>query len=103
MSMPSRRQCLRLAAAAAGVSVPPIRQSLAQPPTGRNRNFGPQRERDRDRASCTLSIGTYSLKPLPLDEAITRVIEIGYDGIEIATQPGFDGEPAKLTTERRTE
>jgi inosose dehydratase len=37
---------------------------------------------------------------MTLDNAIARVAEIGYDGIEIATQPGFEGEPAKLPAER---
>jgi inosose dehydratase len=49
---------------------------------------------------CTLSIGTYSLKGMSLEDAIARVKEIGYDGIEIATQPGFDGEPAQMPQER---
>ncbi len=51
--------------------------------------------------ACTLSIGTYSLKGIALEEAIPLVAEIGYDGIEIATQPGFDGEPSKLSPDRR--
>jgi inosose dehydratase len=72
-------------------------QALAQPPFGGGFGFG----RGRFRDTCTLSIGTYSLKGMPLDDAIRRVAQIGYDGIEIATQPGFDGEPANLTLERR--
>jgi len=40
---------------------------------------------------------------MTLEDAIARVAEIGYDGIEIATQPGFDGEPAKMPRERRDE
>lgn len=53
--------------------------------------------------TCTLSIGTYSLKGMSVEDAITFVAETGYDGIEISVQPGFDGEPSKLTTSRRDE
>lgn len=49
----------------------------------------------------TLSIGTYSLKGIPLEAAIPAVAGIGYDGIEIAVQPGFDGEPARMPADRR--
>src|SRR3954452_11579250 len=80
----TRRQCLEFAAALAAGAFPSSRRAAAQAPDG-----------------CTLSIGTYSLKGIPLEDAIARVAEIGYDGIEIATQPGFDGEPAKLPRERR--
>lgn len=55
------------------------------------------------RDPCTLSIGTYSLKGVPLDEAIRRVAATGYDGIEIAVQPGFGAEPAQLPPRRRVE
>ncbi len=52
---------------------------------------------------CSLSIGTYSLKGIGIEEAIGLVSEIGYDGLEISVQPGFDGEPSKLTGARREE
>jgi sugar phosphate isomerase/epimerase len=52
-------------------------------------------------AGCTLSIGTYSFKGVPLEKAIGLVAEIGYDAIEIATQPGFDGHPDTMPAERR--
>ena len=55
------------------------------------------------RKGCTLSIGTYSLKGIPLEDAFALVSKIGFDGIEIATQPGFEGEPAKLAPLRRVE
>jgi inosose dehydratase len=48
-----------------------------------------------------LSIGTYSLKGLSIEESIDLVARIGYDGMEISVQPGFDGEPAKLSAARR--
>src|SRR4051812_13604388 len=91
MSGYTRRQCFELAAVLAVAGAPAGRRAAGQPRGGRNRD------------DCTLSIGTYSMKGLPLEEAITRVAAIGYDGIEIATQPGFDGEPAKLPPERRAE
>jgi sugar phosphate isomerase/epimerase len=86
MSAITRRQCLRLAAATAMGAIPAGRRAGGQPPEG-----------------CTLSIGTYSLKGMTLEDAIARVAEIGYDGIEIATQPGFDGEPSKLPRTRQAE
>ncbi len=52
---------------------------------------------------CTLSIGTYSLKGISVEDAVRLVAEIGYDGIEISVQTGFDGEPTKLTPSRREE
>lgn len=52
---------------------------------------------------CTLSIGTYSMKSLPLEKAIETIAGLGYDGIEIAVGPGFDGEPGKMPPERRQE
>lgn len=53
------------------------------------------------RERCTLSIGTYSLKGLALEEAVRVVAEVGYDGVEIAALPGFDGEPGRMPPERR--
>jgi sugar phosphate isomerase/epimerase len=50
-----------------------------------------------------LSIGTYSLKGIKLEEAIKLLAGIGYDGIEIAALPGFDGEPPKMPARRRKE
>jgi inosose dehydratase len=88
MSSFTRRQCLRLAVALAAGAGPVARHAAGQAPA---------------REGCTLSIGTYSLKGLTLEDAIARVAEFGYDGIEIATQPGFDGEPAKMPRERRDE
>lgn len=67
---------------------------------GMRRSFA---ESKPDKPGCTLSIGTYSLKGMPLESAIDLLAGIGYDGIEIATQPGFDGEPAKMSSGRRKE
>jgi inosose dehydratase len=83
---PTRRDVLRSFAALGVAGLPTASAALAQPP--------PRRD------GCTLSIGTYSLKGMTLEDAIARVKEIGYDGIEFATQPGFDGEPAKMPQER---
>jgi sugar phosphate isomerase/epimerase len=55
------------------------------------------------RDPCTLSLGTYSLKGVPLERAIRLVAETGYDGIELAVQPGFGAEPAGLSPRRRGE
>jgi inosose dehydratase len=49
---------------------------------------------------CTLSIGTYSLKGMSIEESIDLAARIGYDGLEISVQPGFDGEPAKMPAAR---
>jgi sugar phosphate isomerase/epimerase len=87
---PTRRQVLRLAVAASAAGV------LAAD----RRAGGATAE---GRAGCTLSIGTYSLKGMALDDAIALVAGIGYDGIEIAAQPGFDGEPSRLPATRREE
>ncbi len=56
---------------------------------------------EADPAGCTLSIGTYSLKGIPLEDAVRAVAGIGFDGIEIAVQPGFEGEPSRLPEPRR--
>jgi len=53
------------------------------------------------RKNCTLSIGTYSLKGLTVEEGAALVARIGYDALEIATQPGFGGTPAELAPPRR--
>jgi inosose dehydratase len=53
------------------------------------------------REGCTLSIGTYSLKGLPLEDAVRAVAELGYDGVEVAVLPGFDGEPGRMPAARR--
>lgn len=49
-----------------------------------------------DRSTCTLGIGTYSTKGLPLEQAIGLIADVGYDSIEIAVMPGYDGEPATM-------
>ena len=38
---------------------------------------------------------------MPLEEAVPLLAGIGYDGIEIAVQPGFDGEPSRMDAGRR--
>jgi inosose dehydratase len=52
---------------------------------------------------CTLSFGTYGMKGVPLERAIAVVGDLGYDGIEIATMPGYEGEPTGLSVQRRRE
>lgn len=51
--------------------------------------------------ACTLGIGTYSLGGLPLEECIGILGGLSYESIEIATQPGFDGEPSRMPAGRR--
>lgn len=89
--IPARHSCLTRrtwlgasAAAAAAACWPWTNATAAEPPAG-----------------CTLSIGTYSLKGMELPQAVALLVEIGYDAIEIATQPGFPGEPTKLNAEAR--
>ncbi len=89
MSRTTRRHLLQSAAASSALGLPALRSAWGQPP--------PRRD------GCSLSIGTYSLKGMTLEDAIAQVHAIGYDGIEIATQPGFDGEPAKMPPERAKE
>jgi inosose dehydratase len=43
------------------------------------------------------------MKGLPLEKAIGAIASLGFDAIEIAVQSGFDGEPAKMSAERRKE
>jgi inosose dehydratase len=86
MSRVTRRRFLQSAALGAAMGVPAGRRAWGQSPP-RQGGF-------------TLSIGTYSLKGMTLEDAIAQIHAIGYDGIEIATQPGFDGEPAKVPPER---
>jgi inosose dehydratase len=88
MPAPTRRECLRRTAALALAGLAGERAGMSQGPRP-----GPRNE-------CTLSIGTYSLKGLTLERAMTEVAAIGYDGIEVAAQPGFDGEPARMPVDR---
>jgi sugar phosphate isomerase/epimerase len=85
-----RREWMRSAAATvvAGAG-PATRWTWGASPAGRDH--------------CTLSIGTYSLKGLPLEAAIRLVAETGYDGIELAVPPGSGAEPAQLSPRRRVE
>ncbi len=49
----------------------------------------------------TLSIGTYSLTGMTVEQGIALVAELGFDALEISVQPGQAGEPSKLPPERR--
>src|SRR6266446_7969702 len=60
-------------------------------------------ETAQPRRGCSLSIGTYSMRGIALERALGIIADIGYDGIEIAVAPGFDGEPARMSAERRRE
>lgn len=49
----------------------------------------------------TLSIGTYSLAGMSVEESLTLLATIGYDAVEIAVQTGMDAEPIRMPRERR--
>lgn len=49
----------------------------------------------------TLSIGTYSLTGMTVEQGIALVAELGFDALEISVQPGQAGEPSKIPAERR--
>lgn len=50
-----------------------------------------------------LCIGTYGMPGMKLEDAINAIADIGFDGVELAVMPGYDGEPATLSTARRGE
>lgn len=73
--------------------------ALAALGLGRTAAGGPPPQRQ----GMTLSIGTYSLRNMTLEESIDLVASIGYDGIEIAVQPGQAGQPDQVSPDRRKE
>lgn len=48
-----------------------------------------------------MAYGTYAMPMLSLEEALTAVAEIGYDGIEIAIGPKHNSMPGQLNWEKR--
>ena len=52
---------------------------------------------------CSLSIGTYGIQMLSIDEAIETISKTGYDGIEIAAMSGYPGDPNLLSPKKRKE
>jgi sugar phosphate isomerase/epimerase len=82
-AMKTRRQWLRIACAGLAASL--HASARAQDP----------------RRGCTLSIGTYGMRGLGLERAVGMLADVGYDGVEIAVAPGYDGEPAQLAGDRR--
>ena len=48
-----------------------------------------------------LSIGTYGMQSLPVDNALALIKETGYDGAELCLMPGWPSEPAKLDAAAR--
>ena len=48
-----------------------------------------------------LSIGTYGMQSIPVDQAIQEIRKIGYDGAELCLMPGWPSEPAKLDAAAR--
>lgn len=57
----------------------------------------------RPPAVLTFSIGTYGMKGVALDKAVATIAALGYDGLEIAAMPDTEGEPARLSADRRKE
>lgn len=83
----SRREWTRMAAGmVAGLGVPCGRLMA-----------GPARASE----GLTLSIGTYSLNGMTVEEGLTLLASIGYDAVEIAVQTGMDAEPSRMPRERR--
>ena len=48
-----------------------------------------------------LSIGTYGMQTLPVDQAIQEIRKIGYDGAELCLMQGWPSEPSKLDSAAR--
>jgi inosose dehydratase len=48
-----------------------------------------------------LSIGTYSMQSLPVDEALAHIRRIGYEGAELCVMPGWPSEPKVLDSPAR--
>jgi inosose dehydratase len=51
--------------------------------------------------ACTLSIGTYGMPGVRLEEAIVVIADAGFDGVEIAARSDYDGAPASMSSQRR--
>lgn len=85
MSALARRDFLRCAALVAAGS--------ALPCAGRAKNAV--------RAELGLGFSLYGMKSLPVDVALKTCAEIGYDNVELALNPGYPTEPAKLAAEDR--
>ena len=51
---------------------------------------------------CTLGMGTYAMKNMPVEEAVTLIAETGFDSIEICARPEWDSAPENMSSERRT-
>ncbi len=60
-------------------------------------------EKGGDKGTCTFSIGTYGVKSIKTEDAITLIRDTGYDGIELAVRPDWDAEPARMPAARRRE
>jgi sugar phosphate isomerase/epimerase len=54
-------------------------------------------------SAFTLGFSLYGMNGLPLDEALERSREIGFQDVEPALMPGFSGDPTRLDKPRRAE
>ena len=52
-------------------------------------------------SAVRLSIGTYGLQSLTVDDAIREIRRMGYDGAELCLMAGWPSEPAKLDAAAR--
>jgi sugar phosphate isomerase/epimerase len=50
---------------------------------------------------CTLSFGTYGMKKLAVEKAVSVIADTGYDGVEITVRPDWDSAPARMDAVRR--
>jgi len=62
---------------------------------------GSARAAGNDKGSCTLSFGTYGMKTLPVEEAVTFIADTGFDGVEITVRPDWDSAPSRMDAARR--
>ncbi len=58
-------------------------------------------EPDTAAAGCTLSIGTYAMKGVPLERALASIAQLGFDGVELAVMPGYSADPQTLSAQQR--
>ena len=99
----ARRQLLRHAVVAAGSAwafpwlAGPLARMCAAQPAGQKRATAGSKPNH-----LTLSIGTYAMPGVPLEKALATIGKAGFDGVEIATMPGY-AEPVSLNGAKRKE
>lgn len=102
----TRRQFLHRGAlaAAAPLAAFPAAVGMLRNPLAAAPNPGPMVPlRNVEDESCTLSFSTYAMRGIPLPKALSQIVDIGFDGVEIAIMPGHGAEPGQLSAARRNE